>query len=253
MNISVCMAVHNGANFIREQIASILPQLGENDELVIVDDASVDDSVMIIESFSDQRIRVVRQNCNCGVVQTFGRALGEATGEIVFLCDQDDVWRAGKVQKFKDLFSRHSEVSLAVSDASIIDMEGNITTHSFFTSRQFHTSLLLNLIRNCFLGCTMVFRRSLLMYCLPIPDDIPMHDMWIGMVNQLVGKTVFIAEPLMFYRRHNSNATAVGHASFLQMVRWRYALAKNLALLYLRKVAMKRSALCIFSHQIRPQ
>ncbi|HKU24816.1 MAG TPA: glycosyltransferase, partial [Candidatus Sulfotelmatobacter sp.] len=49
--ISVCMAVHNGAKFIVEQIASILPQLSSDDELVVVDDASTDSSISVIESF----------------------------------------------------------------------------------------------------------------------------------------------------------------------------------------------------------
>lgn len=84
IRISVCMAVRNGTNFIEEQIASILPQLDETDELVIVDDASQDDTIRVIEEFHDSRIRIVRQEKNHGVIRSFGRALEEARGRLSF-------------------------------------------------------------------------------------------------------------------------------------------------------------------------
>ena len=94
--VSVCMATYNGASFVSAQIESILAQLVDDDELVIVDDASTDDTVAVVESIGDPRIRIIRQNVNQGYVRTFERALREATGDVLLLSDQDDLWLPGR-------------------------------------------------------------------------------------------------------------------------------------------------------------
>ena len=232
--ISVCMATYNGERFIREQLSSILGQLGDDDEIVLVDDASTDNTVNIAEEFSDKRIRILRQVGNRGVLKTFERALEEAVGEIIFLADQDDIWRPDKVPKIKGLLSTRPDLSLILSDSYIVDACGHIISETRFTSGRFHPGALQNFIRNRYLGCAMAFRRSILEYCLPFPADTPMHDMWIGIINQLVGKTGFIDEPLMSYRRHDGNLSPQNHAPLAQMIRWRWALAKNLARFHVR-------------------
>lgn len=240
MKISICMAVYNGGNFIREQIASILPQLGDNDELIIVDDASLDNTLAIIEGFGDRRIRVVRQERNCGVIQTFGYALKEARGEIIFLTDQDDIWREDKVEKIMEMFIKRPDVTLVMSDLVIMDAAGKIISEPRFKSTMFHPSVLHNLIRNRYQGSAMAFRRSILEYCLPFPYDIPMHDSWIGLVNQFVGKAGFIGEPLLFYRRHGGNDSPATNRPLMQMIRWRWALIKDLTQLYVRRKLWRR-------------
>lgn len=244
MKISVCMATYNGERFIHDQLTSILGQLCNDDEVVIVDDASSDRTVAIIEGFCDSRIRILQQPRNCGVRESFGRALREGKGEIIFLSDQDDVWRSDKVSKIKNAFSLYPDFSLVLSDTSIIDASGKIIAETRFTSRTFKPGTLHNIVRNNYLGCSMAFRRSILDYCLPFPADIPMHDMWIGIVNNLIGKTGFIAEPLMSYRRHDSNASPYQHhAPLLQMIRWRFALVKNLGLLFVCRLLRERNAM----------
>lgn len=238
--VSVCMAVRNGANFIAEQIASILPQLREDDQVVIVDDASCDNTVGIIEQFRDARIRVVHQQQNCGVVRSFGRALQEVRGDIIFLSDHDDLWAPNKVKKFLEVFEAQPNVSLVISDVFIIDAQGRRTAGPRFGSRKFHVGILANLIRNRYQGSAMAFRRSILDYCLPFPGDIPIHDVWIGLVNQFVGEAAFIPEPLLLYRRHGKNDSPDRHAPIPQMVRWRWALLRNLFRLYLRRIAFRQ-------------
>ena len=235
-SISVCMAVHNGSKFIAEQIESILPQLADNDEVVIVDDMSLDNTVAIIEGYHDKRIRITRQQSNRGVIQSFGRALTEARGEIVFLCDQDDVWCSDKVGKCLELFRLYPDVSMVVSDRAIIDASGKVESASINKSKKFYSGVLCNLVCNRYQGSAMAFRRNILNYCLPFPADIPMHDSWIGIVNQLIGKTAFVAEPLLYYRRHESNNTPGTHAPLSMMIRWRWALVSNLAILYVRRL-----------------
>ena len=237
MNTSVCLATYNGAAFVRDQVASILPQLGPADELIAVDDASSDDTVSILESFHDSRIRILRHQVNRGVIATFAHALCEAEGDIVFTSDQDDVWREDKIEKIKSRFVLRPDLSLVVSDVVVIDGCSRQIADSWMRNKTFHAGLLWNLMRNQYLGCTMAFRRYILDFVLPIPDDTPMHDMWIGMVNEIYGKAEFIREPLVFYRRHGNNVTTGKHAPIVQMLRWRIALAKNLARLYWRHSA----------------
>jgi glycosyltransferase involved in cell wall biosynthesis len=237
------MAAHNGADFIEQQIASILPQLRETDELVVVDDASKDNTIAIIEGFHDQRIRIIRQERNRGVIETFSRGLQEARGEIIFLTDQDDVWRADKVETFVELFRTQPGITVAMSDVVIIDAYGDITSGPKFGSRSFPPGILSNLVCNRYQGSAMAFRRSILDYCLPFPAEIPIHDAWIGLVNQLVGKTGFIPEPLLFYRRHGNNGSPDSHAPLMKMIRWRWALIKNLTLVYIQKIAFRKHGL----------
>jgi GT2 family glycosyltransferase len=235
MIISVCMATYNGERFIHDQLASILAQLQNEDEVVVVDDASSDGTVAIVENFCEERIRLIRQPSNRGIVATFGRALEEARGELIFLADQDDIWRADKVAKIKGLFSADPELSLVQSDCSIIDADGSVIAERQVESKGFYAGALQNLLRNLYQGSTMAFRRSILEYCLPIPADIPMHDMWIGIVNQFVGKAAFINEPLICYRRHGKNESPEKHAPLAQMIRWRWVVIKNLIFLFARK------------------
>jgi glycosyltransferase involved in cell wall biosynthesis len=240
LKISVCMAVRNGTNFIREQVTSILAQLREWDDFIIVDDASTDETIAVVQSFGDQRIRIISQEKNRGVVQSFERALTEATGDIVFLADHDDIWRADKVEKFLELFETNPDITVGMSDLVIIDATGKIASAPKFGLRKFHSSVLFNLVKNRYQGSAMALRRSVLSFCLPFPKDIPIHDAWIGMVNQFVGKAGFINEPLLYYRRHGSNDSPFRHGPLMQMLRWRYAMAKNLLSWYLRHVMQGR-------------
>ncbi|MDE6634762.1 MAG: glycosyltransferase, partial [Bacteroidaceae bacterium] len=97
--ISVCMASFNGERYIRQQIDSILQQLGDGDELVISDDGSCDATADIIRSYADRRLRFFCNPGPHGVTHNFQHALRQAQGDILFLADQDDVWLPGKIER----------------------------------------------------------------------------------------------------------------------------------------------------------
>jgi glycosyltransferase involved in cell wall biosynthesis len=227
--ISVCMAAYNGTRYIEEQIGSILPQLGLSDELIIVDDASQDDTAQTVLSFHDDRITLLRNEQNRGVVKTFERALMYASGDLIFLSDQDDIWRSDKVETFKRYFAGKPMITLALSDARVVDQAGREISASWMTGKAgFQPGIISNLVKNRYLGCAMVFRRIVLKYCLPFPPGAPLHDSWIGLTNQLFGRVGFINETLFSYRRHAANATGERHAPIGQMIRWRWGLATSL-------------------------
>lgn len=228
--VSVCMAVHNGERFLRAQIDSILGQLRPGDELVVVDDASRDDSLAVLRRVSDSRVRIECNPRNLGVLATFENALLAASGEIMFLSDQDDVWLPGKLSKSLETFASDSRVTMVVTDARVVDENGNTLVSSFFAQRgRFTPDPVRNFIKNKYLGCTIGFRRQMLSVFLPIPRDVPMHDIWFGILNGIYGRTAYIDEPLVAYRRHGRNASPVVSPGFFKAVRWRYCLAKNVA------------------------
>ena len=103
-SVSVCMATHNGGKFVREQICSILAQLSADDELVITDDCSTDDTIQIISDIGDSRIDLWRSPIHLGHVGAFTNSMQRAGGEIVLLADQDDIWLPHRVELFRAAF-----------------------------------------------------------------------------------------------------------------------------------------------------
>ena len=235
-SVSVCMAVHNGERFLKTQVDSILSQLRAGDELVVVDDASVDRSLAIVRDRRDSRLHVHHNEENLGVLRSFEKALECSSGEIIFLSDHDDVWLPGKVEKALAVFAARPDVTLVATDAKVIDEGGRVIVESFFSKRgPFSPSFVHNFVKNKYLGCTLSFRRAMLAYFLPIPADVPMHDMWFGLLNQVYGKAFFIDEALTAYRRHGHNATPLVTSGDLQQIlRWRWRLARNIAARVLR-------------------
>jgi glycosyltransferase involved in cell wall biosynthesis len=236
VRVSVCMAVHNGERFLQPQVDSILLQLRSGDELIVVDDASTDHSPAVLESLRDPRLRLYRNHQNLGVLRSFETALQRASGEIIFLSDHDDVWLPGKVAASLAVFAANPDVTMVVTDAKLIDENGSVTHDSFFAERgRFAAGFLHNFLQNKYLGCTLSFRRSMLRYFLPIPADVPMHDMWFGLLNAIYGKTFFIDEPLTAYRRHAGNSTPlVTSGQVGKILRWRWRLATNIGARVLR-------------------
>jgi len=236
------MGTYNGSQYLEAQVSSILLQLRVNDELIIVDDKSSDTTVQILEGFNDSRIKIIKKIINSGVVKTFEQAIDNATGDIVFLSDQDDIWLSNKVEKILLVFQKYPDVTLVLSDAQIIDSEGQVTGDSYFKIRgKFAADPFSNFIKNKYHGCTLAFKREMLEVFLPFPSNIPMHDIWIGIVNGIYGKAFYIDESLIQHRRHNSNTGRgiLNHAGIIQVLEWRFNLAKNIINLLLKRESKK--------------
>jgi hypothetical protein len=216
------MAVYNGERFLLQQVESVLKELLPEDELIVVDDGSTDRSVVLLDSINSSAIRILKNDFNLGVIGTFERGLRYVIGEIVFLCDQDDVWLPGKRATIVAAFENDPELSIVVSDAEIIDGEGRVTSPSFMTTRGgFAGGFFSTLWRNRYLGCAMAMRRSVLANAIPVPRNVPMHDMWFGLVGKLTGKVLYLPRPLIQYRRHGGNVSPSRRQSMIQMLCWR--------------------------------
>ncbi len=209
--ISVCITTYCGEKYIKEQIESILVQLGIDDEIIISDDGSSDNTLPIIKSFNDTRIKIFNFKRNKKGFRTseivssnFENAIKHAKGDYIFLADQDDVWSASKVEKMLFYF-QEKECDVIVSNANLI-IDEKIDSNAFwYTDRKPIHNYILR--RGKYHGCCMAFRRSLLQYILPFPTELPLHDSWIGLIGELLGKAYFIDEPLTFYRLHGNNTS----------------------------------------------
>ncbi len=97
MKRSVCLATHNGAKYIEEQLHSILNELSVDDEVIIVDDHSSDNTVGLIKNIADSRIQIFENATNIGVNANFEKAISLSNGDVIFMADQDDIWTQGRV------------------------------------------------------------------------------------------------------------------------------------------------------------
>lgn len=235
--VSVALLTCNSTRWLQPQLQSVLDQLGAADEVVVVDDASTDATVAMINARSDGRIRLHANERNRGVRIGIERALKACRGRFIFLCDHDDVWLPGKRDTL--VGALQAGAVLALSDASVIDGDGRQIEASFMARRGgFRGSLAATLWKNRYLGCAMAFRRELLADILPIPAAVPMHDMWIGALASLRGRVAYIDRPLMQYRRHGGNVSPERRASLPQMLAWR---AQLLSLIIARRLRGARA------------
>jgi glycosyltransferase involved in cell wall biosynthesis len=203
--ISVCIATYNGERYVRNQIETILPQLDAKDEIIVSDDGSTDETLNIIKSFKDSRIKILEGISNCSPIKNFERALANVHGDYVFLSDQDDKWMPNKIEMMMRYLRFYDCV---VSDNIVVDGNDEIISPSFYKQNGTHVGKYYNLfIKNGYLGCCMAFDRKVLEASLPFPNDIPMHDIWIGNVAAFRFRLKFIPDKLIYFCRHGDNAS----------------------------------------------
>jgi glycosyltransferase involved in cell wall biosynthesis len=211
MNISVCMATFNGEKYIEKQLESILTQISARDEVVLCDDGSSDTTLSIVNSFNDPRIRIFENPVRLGYVGNFERALTLSRGDHIFLSDQDDVWLPGRVVEMMGYLQAGDETLLVASNFDLIDELGR-SVGSFRQLRpasmfRFVNIGLVFLGRMPYYGCTFLFKRKVLQYCLPIPPGIESHDIWIALIANLFGGAINIPGATLQHRIHSQNVT----------------------------------------------
>lgn len=221
------MGVKNGANFIAEQVDSIVKQLGPDDEFIVSDDHSTDSTLNIVRSFNDSRIRICSSSRH-GATHNFETALAHSAGDFIFLADQDDIWYPDKLATMTPYFK---DYDMIVCDCTLVDEHRRILSGSFFEENRSGKGFLKNLASNSYMGCCMGFRRNVLRKALPFPGDTVIHDFWIGMVAEMHFKSLFLDKILVSHRIHGANATTSGVASTappMKRVTQRYQLVRNL-------------------------
>ena len=234
--VSVVLATFNGEKYIKMQIDSILKNLEPNDEIIVTDDGSTDKTLDVIKKIDDNRITIY-DGPREGVQQNFAYGISKCKGDYIFLCDQDDYWEEDKVDIVLDTFLKNDECLCVVHDAVVVNNNmTKIIIKSYFEFRNTKSGFLINFIRPSYLGCCMAISKVAIKYILPIPSKVEMHDRWIGSICDFYGKTVFINNKLIKYRRHENNVSKMKRNNIFTILKNRiYLLSK----LIIRRIKVK--------------
>ncbi|CAI6087587.1 glycosyltransferase family 2 protein [Cohnella sp. JJ-181] len=208
--IDILMATYNGADFLREQIESVLNQSYSHFSLLISDDCSTDNTREILNEYSrrDPRITLFFQSRNLGVIKNFEFLLSRCQSKYFMLCDQDDIWLERKIEKSLEKIQNVKGI-LVYSDLKLVDKNANEIHPSFWgfmglipvSGSPWKTLLVQNIIT----GCTILASSEIIKDILPFPSEAKMHDSWIALIASLRGGVHFINEPLVNYRQHERN------------------------------------------------
>lgn len=204
---SVCVATYNGEKYIEEQLRSILVQLRPEDEVIVSDDGSTDNTLAVIRSINDARIKIVHNKTHC-YIDNFASALSYARGEIIFLSDQDDVWLP---YKYERSLSELETTDLICTDSIVTDEHLNVIRDSYFAINHAGKGILKNILIDTYCGACMAFKRRVLEAAIPFPQTHGIgHDLWLGLVAEMIGTVRFIDTPYILYRRHEGSITQQG-------------------------------------------
>ena len=213
--ISIALCTYNGEQFLGRQLASIQQQTRAPDELIVCDDCSTDRTLEILHDFAASAafpVRITRNEHNLGFVANFERAIQLCLGDLVALCDQDDIWYPIRLERSLQEFTAHPEVGFVFSDADIIDHQDQLTGMRLWTSfgfvgqrkEQMSRGDYTVLAKNRFVtGATVMFRSRLRQNCLPVGSGW-LHDEWLVATAAAIADVRPIDSPLIRYRQHAS-------------------------------------------------
>jgi glycosyltransferase involved in cell wall biosynthesis len=226
--ISIAMCTFNGARYLGAQLNSIASQTTLPDELIVCDDGSVDDTIQILSAFAKQAafdVRIFVNESRLGAVKNFEKAISLCRGDIIALCDQDDIWRPHKLATLLDIFERNPGAVYAFSDAEMVDEQGGPLGSTLWDAVGLRnnlakfsgpTQLEMLLRKSLVTGAAMAFRSSFRDIVLPIPSDW-MHDGWIATLGSALSHGVPVPEALLLYRRHAAQACGWRSKTFWQV------------------------------------
>ena len=216
--VSIAMCTFNGARFLRDQLDSFSTQTRLPDEIVICDDGSTDETLKILADWAKSapfKVQIVQNERNLGYAKNFEKAIDLCQGEIIFLSDQDDIWLPQKIDLMANLLESTPDSSGVICEAYLINSQNERLPylHSDI-SREFMGCFL-----PCFLslpenklpllsGCCSVFRKKVLNTIPDVQEGWP-HDSWFFLFAQTLGKVLFVSEPLICRRIHDSNTSGV--------------------------------------------
>ncbi len=224
--VSVVMSTYNGMRYLREQLESVCLQLSKNDELVISDDGSTDNTLDIVHEYMNKYdiIKLVR-GPGKGTSYNFENGIINSKNEIILLSDQDDIWDISKIKHIKELFADNPEVDMILHDCTFCDAIGHESPGSNFQERNTKHGVWKNWIKSSYNGCCMSFRRSFIKKALPLKHPDVLYDQFFGMIAERENKSLFINDKLISHRIHENNVTK--KQSIYGMIYYRYRLAKR--------------------------
>jgi len=214
--LSIALCTYNGSKFLRKQLQSLANQTLPPFEVVVTDDCSTDDTISIIQEFAKAlNIKIFANDFPLKVTKNFEKAISLCSGDIILMCDQDDIWHPDKLAKISQYFQDNPNKSAVSADAELVDEKGESLNKNFWSVVRFHEfqiqqfkdgkAVELLLAGNRTAGCMMAFRKELIEKIVPFPIHIPLmiHDNWITIVAAMMDSLGMIDEKLISYRQHS--------------------------------------------------
>lgn len=218
MKISVALCTFNGEAFIEDQLTSIARQTRIPDEIVLRDDRSIDKTVEIaraVYACYGLQGSIEVNPLRLGAAQNFSQAMQRTTGDIIFLCDQDDVWLPEKVEKMLAPFEQDQTVSLVYSDGYIATSDlahSGRTLFSWNPAKKLADGDARDIVGMLcqgnspgIKGSAMAFTKWVRDLAGLAPENVA-HDSWMALFGYAIGRVVAINEPLHSYRRHDKTS-----------------------------------------------
>ena len=235
MKISVVMAVYNGEKYIEEQLMSILSQSIMPDELIIQDDGSSDsttDKIQSITEKSDVSVKLIKNKENLGFSKNFITAISAASGEYIFLSDQDDIWKKDRIKRALSVMEDNDNILALSSAFDLIDEDGVVIKKAKNSKKLVNISQKEFIKHPKFPGMAMVFKKELWEYLqhngkVDWESGIA-HDWAINYVALKKHGMYKLEESLICYRQHSSNTFGTAMAGGFNQKDKRIKLIKSL-------------------------
>jgi glycosyltransferase involved in cell wall biosynthesis len=226
--ISVVIALYNSSRFIVEQLNSIIVQDRSVDEVILIDDNSTDNSVQVVSLYIEENHlknwKLYRHEKNQGYISTFYDAINICTGDIIVLCDHDDLWFDNKISVIEVAFRENRNILALATSFTLIDENGcgipvrlkrnhannNLIRRKIKTGSLSKINFLDIAIYNLSPGCTCAFSKTLKLELLKYISCLS-HDWAITTLASCKNGLYYLDKATTRYRIYSGNTIGLGH------------------------------------------
>jgi glycosyltransferase involved in cell wall biosynthesis len=205
MKISIAMTTYNGEKYLSEQLESFLIQEIKTNELIVCDDGSTDKTLRILNAFSKKApfdVKIYKNKINLGYSKNFEKSISLCTGDLIFLCDQDDVWFKNKIKEILKVVKANPDKKIFMHDAYITYSDLTSTGQSNYEkiksknkSPKYYTT-----------GCLTAIKKEIADKLFPLPKS-EKHDIWINNFGYFTNTKIIVLAKLQYWRRHENNTS----------------------------------------------
>jgi glycosyltransferase involved in cell wall biosynthesis len=209
--VSIILPAYNCEKYIAAAVSSILQQVYDNFELIVVNDGSTDNTSSILSSISDQRLRILNNERNQGLIFSLNRAIDESKGEFIARMDADDIATNDRIEKQVHWLLHHPDTAAVATCIRIIDENGNEKGDWPLDRRTCTASGIRKVMpkENCVAHPTIMTRTSVLKQYKYSEQqhNIEDYDLWLRMLADglIIDK---VPQPLLYYREHSASVTS---------------------------------------------
>lgn len=213
MKTSIACAIYDGSTYLIKQLESIYRQTTPADEVIIIDDCSNDHSYQLVKDYIEtNHLRnwfLFQHECNKGYIQTFYDALQNCHNDIIFLCDQDDIWNEHKIKMCLAYFKSHPNTLCINTSYDLINQQSEPISQSSPDIKETQLTFEHILLKNISMGCTMAMKKELVATYLKNSIKQAPHDWELNILAASMNRLAYLSTPLIQYRIHDKNTTGL--------------------------------------------